>query len=231
MKKFICFILVFTFIFILSSNVSAEDTRWKQYLKEFLINIPNLSDKNNEILKDRFLEIYGDTWDIWDYKFCDLDGDGIPEVIIYCGGTTGYRGIYKLYGTSYEFIGALYGGEWCGSLYINTQGKIVDISMFGAWLVEIKNKEIICSPYIDSHGNDLSEIFRVWDCLSEEVMLFPEFDVSDVLDSIKNGTPLEIPKTGDNTMIFYVIFIASIIIKNTKRGIYEHKQQRNMGQR
>lgn len=211
-KKIICYILAFTIIFAFTANVSAEDVRWKIYLKNFLTRnfLSLFNEKSDEIAEDIFIEFDGNIWNVWGYEFYDIDGDAVPEVIIYCGGIMGLGCIYKLYGTSYDFIGSIGAGEWAGRLYINTQGKIAYIYTFGVQFVEIKNKEIIYSPYIDSHGNDLSKTFLPWDLAENEFIPLPEFDCSDVITSIKTGTSLNPQTGGESIEIFFAIFILNL---------------------
>ena len=259
MKKIISFIIVFTFIFafIPTIKVNAEDMRWKQYLKEFLItSFPSIYDKetikkNDEIFRkiwesyrtdheysmkqaaEENIDKFSDDIYLWGYRFMlpfvhdfyDLDNDGIPEVIIWygaeiigCENGSGWTEIYKLYGTSYEKIKNMdYTGD---EYYLNSQDEIVVYNYWGIlgaleeWynlkILGISNRKIIYSDYIISE----EEFFNECTPLSE-------FDISDVLDSIKYGTPLEIPKTGEISIIFYVVFIANMVlfitVKN-KRG-------------
>ena len=264
MKKIICFIIVFTFIFafIPAVKVDAEDMRWKQYLKEFLItDFPSIYDeetikKNNEIfLKigesyrtdseysmkqavEENIDEFSDDIQLWGYRFMlplvygfyDLDNDGIPEVIIWygaegigCENGSGWTEIYKLYGTSYEKINTMdYTGD---EYYVNPQNEIAVYNYWGIsgnleeWynirILEISNREVTYNDY-----NISAEEFF------DECTPLSKFDISDVLDSIKYDIPLEIPKTGDISIIFYVIFIANmmlfifITVKN-KRGKHE----------
>jgi hypothetical protein len=94
-------------------------------------------------------------------EFYDLDFDGIPEIItnIYAELKTNnpaveYRLVYKLYDGVYEVIGILDGGENYERLYINPNNKIVSVNPNSTQFFEIKDKEIVYSPYIDSTGSD-----------------------------------------------------------------------------
>ena len=247
----LCFMILF------SQTATAEDMAWKEYLKDFLVNnFPSLFDeevkKKNEELIEKYwgdiytnresvplsefsgdIEIYSDFVLPRKYYFYDLDYDGIPEVIIDYGGLAsgmGLRYIYKLYGASYEQIGSLSGGEYYEEIYVNPLGKIVSVNTESTRILEIKNKEIVYSDYIDSFGSDsyngvkYNEIgtysnSEVFSFESYEVFLeceefladlryIPEFDCSDILHSIKYGTPLN-PKTGDNSLIYIAALITT----------------------
>ena len=131
-KRFILIALCFIFLF--SHTVSAEDTKWKEYLKDFLTNnFPSLFDeatikKNEEIIKrwhedDNYIPEPSDIPVDWigewiqrqglnfpviypySYKFYDLDYDNIPEIIInYTGWELSPTFIYKMNGNKYEQI-------------------------------------------------------------------------------------------------------------------------------
>ena len=248
MKKFISFILVVVFIFALlpSVTVSAENVQWKQYLKDFLVTkFPSLYDeeaikKNDEIFKkidesyrndaqytmkeaaESNIDNLSNDISLWGYRFMlpwcsfyDIDNDGIPEVIadygaqdIGCENGSGFREIYKFYGTSYERIKS---NDFTDeNYYVTPENRIVAYAYFNGVLdyIEIINKEILyseCNLSEDEIYNDCTQL--------------PEFDISDVINSIKYGTPLKNPKTGDaNIITFYIIFIASaavfVAIKN-----------------
>jgi len=92
---------------------------------------------------------------------CDLDFDGIPEIIMdFDEGVMG-RGVYKLYDTDYELIGILDGGirvldneDNYERLYVNPDNKIVSVKRNSTQIFEIVNKQIVYSEYIDSTGSD-----------------------------------------------------------------------------
>ena len=106
-------------------------------------------------------------------------------------------------------------------------------SLYSVHFAEIKNGKLILSDYIDSKGNDTYNGDK-YNCLggdmnctdgenwhyiqigiyftaldeivqADDLTPLPEFDCSDVLDSIKYGTPLVSPKTGDNFIIFFAV--------------------------
>lgn len=268
-NKIISMIILLVFIFTVlpfsTISVNAENIRWKQYLKEFLItSLPSLFDeeaiRKNEEAFEKVWE-YRTEWaadmsridfdppiddfssDIslrgiriivpWVPEFYDLDNDRIPEVIVWhgdhiigCENGSGWTDIYKLYGTSYEKIKT---NDYTGDVYyINTQNKIVvaqienfivnfiyyygsgeDSNKYLDYIegsinyLEIINKEIVYSEY-NNKNKTYEEIFN-------ELKPLPEFDCSDVIDSIKSGTSLNNPKTGDNIMLFYLVFIVGFI--------------------
>lgn len=165
-------------------------------------------------------------------EFYDLDNDGIPEAIIVYAPLISHGGawgeVYKFYGTSYEKIGSLSYGEYAESLYINPQNRIVSVGRESTRILEIKNKKIVYSEYIDSTGSDTyngmkySEIgsyssdffsfgtYEAW--LNTEVFLadlkrLPQIDCSDVVEAAKNSSYA--PKTGDNYAIWFAMLIAS----------------------
>ena len=92
------------------------------------------------------------------YRFQDLDSDNIPEVIIRFGPPASefsYDKIYKFYDDSYELIGdgKLY------SFYLNPEGRLVTSTRVGYMIdsihfVEMQNRQLILSDYIDSNGSD-----------------------------------------------------------------------------
>ena len=247
-KIIVVIVLCFAMLFpkSISASATAEDTAWKKILRDFLANdFPHLFDeetnkRNNEEIKKYFDGIYDfeelssvTSSDIlksyfiipYNYFFHDLDFDGIPEVIIMSGmpETCLVMGeIYKLYGKSYKSIGYMSGPP----LYINPENKIVSVDNESTQLLEIKNKEIVYSEYIDSMGNDsykgvkYSEIgsssgffsfesHEAWlacDLFLADLRYIPEFDCSDVVEAAKNSKYS--PKTGDNTLIFLVSITA-----------------------
>ena len=237
-----------------SQTVIAENTKnnvWKEYLKDFLTDtFPNLFDeeikKKNEEMFDKYLkdfsfspldfskdiENYGDVALPTNYFFYDLDFDGIPELIVDYGGIAsgiGCRYVCKLYGDSYEKTDTLSGGEYYEMIFINPENKIVSISPHATRVLNIQNKKVVYSNYIDSFGNDeyngikYSEIgtYSTFDLfvykdheefLTREIFLadlrrIPEFDCSDVLNAIKYNTSVN-PKTDDiNSVITVTIFL------------------------
>lgn len=142
-------------------------------------------------------------------EFYDLDFDGVPEIItnIYAdikinSSAIQYKLVYKLYDKSYELIGVLDSGE---TLYINPENKIVSVKENSTQVLEIKNKEIVYIPYIDSTGSgsykDIeydkigynSEFFifeNYRDYINREIFLvdlsrIPKLEYSDVLNALK----------------------------------------------
>lgn len=166
-------------------------------------------------------------------EFYDLDNDKMPEaIIVYAplithGGAWGE--VYKLYGTSYERIGSLSRGEYGESFYINPENRIVSAGRDSTRILEIKNKEIVYSEYIDSMGSNTyngmkySEIgnyssdFFMFENKEEwlntevflaDLRLLPQIDCSDVVEAAKNS--VYAPKTGDNyVIIWFAMLIAS----------------------
>ena len=179
------------------------------------------------------------------YYFYDFDNDNIPEVYIHYLGIRSelisYSRIYKLYGSTYEQVGDdIIGGN---RFYITPQNKILTICNGYEWLnyisyFEIKGKEFLLSDYIDDKGrnrnkenysgyyDENSEEAKFWDDFNKffnTLKPMPEFDYSDVINSIKYDTSIN-PHTGDiNIIIFYIpaILAAFAITKkfNKKRII------------
>ena len=145
----------------------------------------------------------------YEYKFYDLDNDGIPELFMDYPTQVAegrYKNIYKLYGSTYEKIetGEYLNGGYMEEdiLYKNGQNKTVLIrynNPDGAEAIrflDIQDKKIIYSDYADLNGNiydDLlfSSLYRfdneMYDKISSELelALLPEFDCLDVINSIK----------------------------------------------
>jgi len=278
--KIKCVILISLCLIILfSQSVNAEDTSWKKYLRDFLMNnFPSLFDeatirKNKSLIEECF-----ESWDsakyIYDYKpniddlpidviidsevhgfdalfpsgmYYDLNNDGIPEVIIsyyspFTIGGGGGSNIYTLNGDKYEQIYSGFDNYKWVLLFTNPQNKLVMFERNGhegllaIYFVEIINGELILSDYIDSNGNDMYEGYKynnlggtgvnIWSdginiIESDNLIHLPEFDCSDVLDSIKHGMPIN-PKTSDNSIIFAAVlsmtcFVALAKLKRLKR--------------
>lgn len=174
------------------------------------------------------------------YYFYDLDYDGIPEVIVNFNANNsgvGWRVVCKFYDKSYKIIGTLRGGEYYEKLYINPDNRIVSVKPDTTQVFEIKNNEIVYSEYIDSTGSDsykeikYSEIgpystnfftFENYEAfLQVEIFLadlryIPQFDCSDVIESLKYkkyipATPIA-PKTRDmSSSIFITLGIISAV--------------------
>lgn len=169
-------------------------------------------------------------------NFYDLDNDGIPEAVVHYAGyesCISWRNVYKLYGTFYEEIGSLSGGEYYDHLFIDSQNRIIVLHPDSMQLLEIKNKKIVYSEYIDSTGSDTyngvkySEIgtYTVFfdfidhdkwlnDDVNTEVFLvdlklIPQFDSLSV-EELLNPT-LTAPNTGNaNTAVFIVLGLISV---------------------
>jgi len=174
------FILIFLLLIILFSQiVTAKDTVWKEYLKDFLVNnFPSLFDeatikKNDESYKKWGKEtlypgdfssdiicVEGSEFEGYylhvrptRYYFYDLDFDDIPEVIIYFGALEsdiGWCEIYKWYDTLYEMISKSSKEDF----FINPNNKIVSVGTSSTKVIDIINKKIVYGSYIDSFGND-----------------------------------------------------------------------------
>jgi len=143
------------------------------------------------------------------YTFYDLDNDGIPEMFVgypteYAEGY--YNFVYKLYKDTYKQIDTgehLNGGYLEGDiLYKDSQNKIVVVydsvdGIQGIFYADIIGEKIIYSDYIDSKGSktyngvkydslyQLYEINLTVEQIDPTLTLLPEFDCSDVIDSIK----------------------------------------------
>ncbi|MCL2773945.1 MAG: zinc ribbon domain-containing protein [Oscillospiraceae bacterium] len=92
----------------------------------------------------------------------DLDNNGIPEVFITYLYEDMYPSsvVYKLNGNTYEKLTGYIDPQ---NIYVNYQNKLVFVnnvegSIEGIVFVEIKNKEIVFSDYVDSKGRDYKDI-------------------------------------------------------------------------
>ena len=156
-------------------------------------------------------------------KFYDLDNDNIPEIVVsfpsrFSEG--GHDFIYKLNGTNYEPIYSELNSVY---MYKNSQNILVVFEGFyvvinAVYFAEIQNGKLIFSDYIDSNGNNMldgikynniTEETDMWEFMQKVIEndnLTPlvEFDVSDVVDAIKNDTLIN-PKTGDNYFMFFIL--------------------------
>ena len=253
MKKTTKVIAIFlSFMFLLSvlpaaNVVSAADTTWKQYLKDFLVGeFPSLFEEKTikknqkafDIIDRAYNEFISEPYDDSSYKkhkkfktvldtadvshdiifledepmnfyrpnkclFYDLDNDGIPEIVagyrLYFPGASaiGWNSIYKLYGTSYEYVANFYHTEGLNldymGFFVDPQNNIVSVIIDEIQTIKyfkIIDKKLVYSEYINSinKGKTSAEILQT-------LKLLPEYDCSDVINSIKNGTPLKITKT------------------------------------
>ena len=138
------------------------------------------------------------------YRFHDLDGDNIPEIIISFGPPEGelrYEKVYKLYGDSYEQIGS----DVLLRFFTNQEGKLVaekrsGYMVDGVYFAEIKDKKLVFNDYIDSNGNDnyngvkynnLQELHQNMDIfaatdLDNVLKIIPEMDCNDIVNAAKN---------------------------------------------
>jgi hypothetical protein len=192
--------------------IEAVDGEWKIALENLLVKFPRMIDRAKyeaEINLARPAEAddrgYFPEW----YKFHDLDGDDIPEIIItyvFPESEGVYDKIYKLFGDTYEQIELP--GQIAGHVmfvfYTNSQEKLVAATIRGGYTInaiyfaEIQGKKLMLSDFIDSEGKDnfngvKYDSFSDWDGTSlwyatdadKTLRLFPEIDCSDVLDAAK----------------------------------------------
>jgi len=197
--------------FLVENCSSIFDDSWQQdYYKNG--TIPNDFIVFNESVNNSYLMPYR-------YTFYDLDNDNIPEALIYYGimNSEGVLcNIYKLYGTTFEKIGET--SIWT-EYYVNPQNKSTFVSLspydemvYSICFMDIQNKKLILNNYIDSKGNtkyngfeykNLGDTYEFggyiynigvrYEELADELALlkpFLEFDCSDIINSIKSGTPL-----------------------------------------
>ena len=158
-------------------------------------------------------------------EFYDLDSDGIPEaVIVYVpyiahGGLPG--DVYKLYETSYEFIGTIDRGECPDHLYITPQKKVISIKLHSTDFLEIKNKEIVYSEYIDSKGNrgyDAIKYGETGNLLDEGFKVLPKIDCSRIIAEI---TPNFNPQTGDTPR---AVLLAAAVVSLALPRIFRRRR-------
>ena len=170
---------------------------WQTALENFLTQFPSLYDFGNPNAPDAD-GIYLPS----KCRFQDLDGDGIPEVMITFGHPEGewvFDKAYKLYDGSYEQI-----GQAMFIFYTNADGKLVVATKSGytinaIYFAEIQDKKLILSDYIDSKENDNFNGVK-YDSFSEEegtsffeatdadetLKLLPEIDCSNIFNAAKN---------------------------------------------
>ncbi|MCL2774200.1 MAG: LPXTG cell wall anchor domain-containing protein [Oscillospiraceae bacterium] len=178
--------------------------------------------------------------------FYDLDNDGIPEVVItyptsVAEGHHDY--VYKLNSSTNKYE-QIYSTGNSLDFYTNAQDKLVAVeymymTIYGIHFADIKDGGFVYGDYIDSKGSDTisgvngeSTVTKkygdingaIWDEVWTEINTlkpYPEFDCSDVINSIQGDIPS--PKTGSaNAVVFAglaVIGAAFILAvsKNKKR--------------
>ena len=140
------------------------------------------------------------------YVFYDLDNDGVPEAFIgYAIYSTDWTWthVYKLYGDSYKQIGVIGNSfTWeTDKFYVTAQNETVmaissDGLLHSVYFVSIQDEKLIYSDYIDPKGNiynsDITSAQSVFidpdthefKGTADEFTLLPEFDCSDVIDSL-----------------------------------------------
>ena len=236
MKKIITVII---FIVILSSlfllNIGAEDIKWQTALENLLTKFPTILDETAMYEAGGGIVHPIDADGVYvpcGYRFHDLDGDNIPEVIINFGLPESewvFDKVYKLYDGSYEQI-----GQAMFLFYTTTEGKLVaatrsSYTINAIYFAEIQDKTLVFSDFIDSKGNDnfngvkydsFSEFdgTSLWDArdADETLQLLPEIDCSDIVNAARNKV-YGSPKTGDNNLlIIFIVLLFFIIIKVNK---------------
>ncbi|MCL2517750.1 MAG: hypothetical protein FWF15_04225 [Oscillospiraceae bacterium] len=239
MKKIILILIIL--ILSASLSISAQEINWKTPLENLLVQFPTTLDETVKSEVGNGIVQAIDAEGIYfpgKYRFQDLDGDGIPEVMITFGIPQSewvFERVFKLYGDSYEQI-----GQDMYIFYQNAQGKLVAATISGyrigaIYFAEIENKKLILKDYIDSNGNDnfngvkynnLSELkgIDIW-CATDAddtLQLLPEIDCSDIVSTARSRV-YDNPQTGDNNLlavfailIIFIIFSQKIL--KTKKG-------------
>ena len=193
---------------------SGDSPEWKTSLKNFLMGFPSLFDDSwlDEYYRNRTAPSDAIIFEDWgfaapfEYKFYDLDSDGIPEVSIYFAipeSDNSWNEIYRLYGDKYENIGTSSRGE---IFYTNAQNQLVVVEeyfdIYSINFAAIINGEIIRTNYTDSNGNigyngkkygefyvESDTDFEYMENLInnvEKLKAIPEFDCSDVVAEVKD---------------------------------------------
>jgi len=181
-------------------TIKAESGDWQIALENFLTGFPTMLDETALYEVGMGIRKAVDSDGIYapvEYMFQDLDGDGIPEVLInfiHPESEPVFHKVYKLYGDTYEQI-----AQARFVFYTNQQGRLVAATIRGytvnaIYFAEIQGKELVLSDFIDSEGNDSYngvkyDSFSEWDGTSlfyatdadKTLRLLPEIDCSDIV--------------------------------------------------
>jgi len=210
---------------VVAAPASDPEINWEIALENLLIQFPTILDETvfwetaNALRETADLEQIGVTPDgtaiymqttsmIYlpaRFRFQDLDGDGIPEVIIsYTIPESGfiYDKIYKLYDDSYVQINQ--DNQHLFNFYTSAEGKLVasikgQFTINAVYFVEIINGELILTDYIDSTGSDnfngvkydniveLLQTMDVWGArdLDKTLQPIPEIDLPDIVSAVQ----------------------------------------------
>ncbi|MCL2158472.1 MAG: hypothetical protein FWH48_03600 [Oscillospiraceae bacterium] len=141
------------------------------------------------------------------YRFLDLDGDDVPEIIISYGlpeSELTYDKVYKLYGDVDVYVKIAEDSKLL-AFYTNQEGKLVVAKRSGymvdsIYFAEIADKKLSFNSYVDSRGSDsyngvkydsLPELYSdmdIWSALDLDDTLseIAEIDCSEVVNAAKN---------------------------------------------